>query len=268
VISTQLKAVARKAGLRCVGVARVRARWERGLLAAMPRLSSPPSAGRILCYHGVGTASWGINDVTPARFRRHLELAHQLGYRFVPAAHIARGFSSERDIAITFDDGLASVGTNAASILAEFDIPWTLFVVSDWASGNHGFDGGLLMTWREVERLAASGVEIGSHSVSHPDFGMLPAEEAKLELLESRRVIEARIGIKTTAFAIPMGQSGNWTEQAQSAAMDAGYEFVYAQSVDRRPRGTVPRAFIAGSDDSRVFKAALEGAFDGWEEWV
>jgi peptidoglycan/xylan/chitin deacetylase (PgdA/CDA1 family) len=238
------------------------------LLAAMPRLSSPPSAGRILCYHGVGTASWGINDVTPARFRRHLELAHQLGYRFVPAAHIARGFSSERDIAITFDDGLASVGTNAASILAEFDIPWTLFVVSDWASGNHGFDGGLLMTWREVERLAASGVEIGSHSVSHPDFGMLPAEEAKLELLESRRVIEARIGIKTTAFAIPMGQSGNWTEQAQSAAMDAGYEFVYAQSVDRRPRGTVPRAFIAGSDDSRVFKAALEGAFDGWEEWV
>ena len=42
------------------------------------------------------------------------------------------------DLAITFDDGLKSVLTNAAPILAEYDVPWSLFVVSDWADGRQG----------------------------------------------------------------------------------------------------------------------------------
>ena len=46
--------------------------------------------GRILCYHSVGQEEWGINDVTPAQFRRHIELALNAGYRFVPASEIAR----------------------------------------------------------------------------------------------------------------------------------------------------------------------------------
>jgi hypothetical protein len=60
----------------------------------------------------------------------------------------------------------------------------------------------------------------------------------------------------------------NWSAHAQAAAKEAGYEFVYAQSVIKRPAGTVPRTFITRGDDRRTFKAALEGAFDGWEEWV
>jgi hypothetical protein len=30
----------------------------------------------------------------------------------------------------------------------------------------------------------------------------------------------------------------------------------------------VPRTFITQFDDRRLFRAALEGAFDAWEEWV
>jgi hypothetical protein len=65
-----------------------------------------------------------------------------------------------------------------------------------------------------------------------------------------------------------MGQSMNWSVDAHSAAREAGYEFVYAQSVLKRPGGTVPRTLITRGDDRRIFKAALVGAFDGWEEWL
>lgn len=265
-VAPPLKAFARRAGIRRRGVAALRMRCERSVLAATSR-RRPTASGRILCYHSVGTPAWGVNDVTPARFRAHIELAIRLGYRFVRAATIAEGRASDRDLAITFDDGLLSVATNAAPILADLGIPWSLFIVTDWADGRHAFGDGVVMSWSEVERLAALGVEIGSHSASHPDFKLLQLHEASHELVESRRAIEARTGIVPKAFAIPLGQSKNWSSVAGAAAADAGYERIYAQSVTNRPPGTVARTFITRGDDGRVFRAALEGAFDTWEEW-
>jgi peptidoglycan/xylan/chitin deacetylase (PgdA/CDA1 family) len=262
-----IKAVARKAGLRRAGVAALRMQAERAMLATTATRRAA-AAGRVLCYHSIGTEQWGVNDVSPQRFRDQLELALSLGYRFVPAVAIAGGSASAKDLAITFDDGLLSVATTAAPILAEYEVPWTLFVVGDWADGRHGFGDGVVMGWGQVEKLAAQGVEIGSHSMSHPDFGSLSTEAARRELVESRRLIESRTGISTNAFAIPLGQSMNWSADAQAAAREAGYGFVYAQSVLKRPPGTVPRTFITRGDDRRIFKAALEGAFDGWEEWI
>jgi peptidoglycan/xylan/chitin deacetylase (PgdA/CDA1 family) len=262
-----LKAVARKAGVRRAGIAALRMQAERAVLAATVA-RRPLLTGRVLCYHSIGTEQWGVNDVSPQRFRDQLELALELGYRFVPAALVAGGGAAAKDLAITFDDGVLSVAQKGAPILAEYGIPWTLFIVAGWADGQHQFDDGIVMGWTEVEQLAARGVEIGSHSVSHPDFGSLPVSTARHELFESRRLIEARTGIRASAFAIPMGQSMNWSSEAEVAARDAGYELVYAQSVLKRPPATVPRTFITRGDNRRIFKAALRGAFDSWEEWM
>lgn len=266
-IVSPVKEVVRKAGIRRAGVAALRMQAERAVLATTSR-RRVAADGRILCYHSIGTRQWGVNDVSPDRFRAQIELALELGYRFVPAAAVAEGRALKTDLAITFDDGLLTVATNAAPILADYGVPWTLFVVADWTDGRHDFGDGVIMGWAEVARLAASGVEIGSHSVSHPDFGSLALASARHELGESRRLIETRTGIRTNAFAIPLGQSKNWSSDAHTAARDAGYELIYAQSVVNRPPGTVPRTFITRADHRRQFKAALEGAFDAWEEWV
>jgi len=266
-IGSPIKALARGAGIRRSRIAGFKTRYERNVLATTSR-RSPAGTGRILCYHSVGTPLWGINDVSPARFRDQIEFALRLGYRFVPAASVAHGNASANDLAITFDDGLMSVVTHAAPILADKGIPWTMFIVSGWADGRHPFGDGVVMGWAEVESLALAGVEIGSHSVSHPDFGLIPAGLALAELVESKRQIEERTGLHTAAFAIPLGQSKNWTAGAGAAAEEAGYELVYAQSVRCRPAATIPRTFITGVDDHRLFKAAIEGAFDEWEEWL
>src|SRR5215218_1530937 len=93
--------------------------------------------------------------------------------RIVPASEIARTGGGPNDLALTFDDGLMSVATTAAPILAEYGVPWSMFVVSNWADGLHTWDQDVLLGWREIERLAAAGAEIGSHSASHPDFRWL-----------------------------------------------------------------------------------------------
>lgn len=252
-------------GLRRRHVAAFRLRTERALLSRFARPAPEPRA-RILCYHGVGTPSWGVNDVSPVRFRQQLELARSLGYRFVSLEE-AVNHPRPGTLAITFDDGLRSVASNAAPILRELGVPYSIFAVADWLGGKHHFGDGICMTWDDLRELASAGASVGSHGVSHPDFGKLSEPQIVRELVDSAEAIAVRLGRRPDAFAIPFGGPTNWSETAAAAAAQAGYRIVLAQCERLRPAGTVARTFIASSDGEAAFRAALAGAFDEWAEW-
>jgi peptidoglycan/xylan/chitin deacetylase (PgdA/CDA1 family) len=118
-----------------------------------------------------------------------------------------------------------------------------------------------------VSALREAGITLASHSVTHPDFGRLDPDAASRELEVSRAQMFKMLDVDTDEFAIPLGQSRNWTPAAGVAAAEAGYKTVYAQSVNTRPEGTVARTFITRIDRPTVFRAALAGAYDNWEEW-
>jgi peptidoglycan/xylan/chitin deacetylase (PgdA/CDA1 family) len=214
----------------------------------------------------VGTPKWGVNDVSPRDFERHLQIAVDEGWSFATPAEVL----AEPDrplLALTFDDGLTTVLTNAVPVLQHHGVPATAFVVTGWADSTPpGFEG-LVLDWPGVRALGDSGVSLASHSVTHPDFGQLSPVDARAELQESRQRLHRMLDIWTDEFAIPLGQSANWTEAADQAAAEAGYTTVYAQSVNTRPGGTVPRTFITRIDKPMLFRAALAGAYDNWEEW-
>lgn len=246
----------------------VKALTERQAIARRARIGAPTS--RILCYHTVGMPKLGINDVSLPRIERQLAIAKDAGYRFVPAAELAAideavPVAGDLRLALTFDDGFRSILTTVAPLLRDLDIPWTAFVVSGFADGAKGHDD--FLDWAEIEKLAGAGVTIASHSVTHPNFSTLTRAQVVDEIQHSRTALRERIGIDTTEFAIPFGQSGNWPAQAHAAALDAGYDTIYAQSVQRRAPGTVARTFVTKFDDDRIFRAAVAGAFDRWEEW-
>jgi peptidoglycan/xylan/chitin deacetylase (PgdA/CDA1 family) len=269
-MSSVLKKFIRATGIRRRHVAAARMYCERHLLAASvgARSTRVRSIGRILCYHSIGQPAAGVNDVTPARFRRQIELALRFGFRFVPAVRIARTSGTPMDLAITFDDAWISVLSEAAPILQDFGIPWSLFVVSNWCDHRSDWAKKHLLPWGDIERLMADGVQIGSHSVTHPDFGLIERAQMIDELVDSREAIRRRLGFAPTSFAIPLGQSMNWPAVAGDLAREAGYEIVYAQAEDTRPSGTVPRTFVTSFDGDRIFSALLRGAYDRWEEWV
>lgn len=236
---------------------------ERWSLSTRPR----PGTGRarILAYHSVGTPQWGVNDVRPRDFERHLQVAADDGWEFgTPSQALAD--PDRKLLAVTFDDGVESVLRNAAPVLRLHGVPATMFVVTGWADG-YAPGAAPVLDWRGLEALQEAGLTLASHSVTHPDFGALGYDEALRELGGSRRRMRDALGLDVDEFAIPFGQSRNWSEASGRAAVDAGYTTVYAQSVDRRPRGTVPRTFVTRIDRPRLFRAALAGCYDGWEEW-
>jgi len=264
------KSILRRLGVNRMRAATIRMGCERRLLAAKrSRSLAPRDGGRILAYHAVGTPRWGLNDISPRRFRHQLKLALDAGFEFVDPLELVRSEGRSNQLAITFDDGLSSVLENAAPILRDLHIPWTLFIVSRWVEMGHPLFGSeMFLDWHDLERISGFGGSIGGHSATHRNFARLSTEETTQELFESRALVERRLGFAPTSFAIPFGQSADWTDSAARLAADAGYTVVYSQAEDTRFPGTVPRTKIAGTDNDFVFSAALRGAFDQWEEWT
>ena len=247
-----------------------RLRAERWALAAGQRVAGGPSPvrrGRILAYHSIGTPRCGVNDVRPRDFERHLQIAVDDGWSFAtPAEVIAE--PDKPQLALTFDDGMASVLANALPVLRHHGIPATAFVVTGWADGQIPDDWRrIVLDWRGVSALQDGGMTLASHSVTHPDFGRLEPAEARRELEVSRERLRRVLGVETSEFALPMGQSRNWSPAAGLAAAEADYTTLYAQCVNSRPEGTIARTFITRIDRPVLFRAALAGAYDNWQEW-
>ena len=63
----------------------------------------------------------------------------------------------------------------------------------------------LLLSWGEIGEMHNDGVAFGAHSVNHPILTNLPLEEAKREILQSKKDIDEKLGQPVTAFAYPNG---------------------------------------------------------------
>lgn len=240
---------------------------ERHALASVPG-RRPRDRGRILCYHAVGQPEFGVNDVPPDLFRRQIELALKLGYRFVAPAEIASTGGKPMDLAVSFDDALKTVRTQADPILREYHIPYSVFAVTEWCEQQHDWEKSGVLSWGELKEMIADGVEVGCHSATHRDFGEIDLPRMQDEFTRSRARFDERLGFVPDIFAIPFGQSKNWNETADKAAREAGFTVIYAQAEETRPPGTVARTFVTRFDNDHIFKASLRGAYDRWEEWV
>ncbi|MBI5660434.1 MAG: polysaccharide deacetylase family protein [Nitrosomonadales bacterium] len=77
-----------------------------------------------------------------------------------------------------------------------------------------------LMTFGELAELAADGHEIGSHSMTHCLMTECDDRALAYEVAESRRTLQARLGLPVESFCYP---NGNADERTALAVAEAGY---------------------------------------------
>jgi peptidoglycan/xylan/chitin deacetylase (PgdA/CDA1 family) len=61
------------------------------------------------------------------------------------------------------------------------------------------------MTWEQIRALAAAGMEIGSHSLTHRPPAALQRREIEIEMAESRKRLEDRLGVPVVSASSPTG---------------------------------------------------------------
>jgi peptidoglycan/xylan/chitin deacetylase (PgdA/CDA1 family) len=83
--------------------------------------------------------------------------------------------------------------------------------------------GAHAMSWSNVGEMARSGIEFGSHGMSHAVLSRLSDADLMRELTGSRRAIEQATGIPVSAIAYPVGGEHAIGERVVAAAREAGY---------------------------------------------
>jgi len=170
----------------------------------------------ILAYHSISDGPPPL-CVSPARFGEHVSSLADAGWTALTldellAGH-ARGGWPDRRVMFTFDDGLASFAREALPRLQRVGFSATLFVVAGRIGGETDWPGWPVDTPRErlldtaaLAEVAAAGVEIGAHAVSHVRLSTLGADAAAREVLDGRRRLEDLLSRPVRSFAYPFGE--------------------------------------------------------------
>ena len=132
-------------------------------------------------------------------------------------------------LAITFDDGYRGNATIAAPILERHGQRACFFVTTQWIGTDHvpWWDAEKTiqtrwMTWEQVRSLRAAGHDIGSHTQTHPDLGVIGKEEARREIGGGSTRLDAELGEHSGLFAYPFGGRKNMSDENQSVLKELG----------------------------------------------
>lgn len=220
---------------------------------------------RILTYHAVGSSAYGdylgLNTISVERFHEHLDiLANMPTAPLLPLA-ITR---DQLKVAVTFDDGYADNLYVAAPLLVERNIPFTVFVTSDFIRGQVD---GFLSPSDIIQLSRVPGATIGAHSRSHCNLTKCGKEELRAELEDSKHYLEDLIGMPVTSLAYPYGAADM---RVRDAAQCAGYEIGASCRFDinrvQHDALMLNRCTILCNDSRRVIRQKLRGDWD-WYRW-
>jgi peptidoglycan/xylan/chitin deacetylase (PgdA/CDA1 family) len=175
---------------------------------AGPQIPGAPPL--ILMYHYIRSVDQGSDplgyelSVTPDEFNNQMAWLHEQGYIGVRMDGITRCMRGEapcpsKAIALTFDDGYADAYTDALPVLKRYGMVATFYIITN-TIGQPGY-----LTWEQVAALRDAGMEIGAHTLSHPDLTLLDWETAGFEIEQSKVELEQRLGINVTSFCYPTG---------------------------------------------------------------
>jgi peptidoglycan/xylan/chitin deacetylase (PgdA/CDA1 family) len=173
----------------------------------------------ILLYHHVGISpSNSPYYISPYDFEQQMYLLHKWGYQTISVGLLVRALREgaelpPKPIILTFDDGSATVFSNALPIMQKYNFVGTVYIVSNYIGIPNYMDG------EQIRELHANGWEVGSHSLSHVDLTER-ADRQREEIIESRRRLEAILDLPILSFAYPFGA---YNADSVQFARQAGY---------------------------------------------
>jgi peptidoglycan/xylan/chitin deacetylase (PgdA/CDA1 family) len=230
------------------------------------------NAMSILTYHSIDV-SGSVVSCAPQDFADQMTYLSDEGFRGVSlreaVTHRQRhGSWPTKSVALTFDDGFANFYEQALPVLVKHNFAATVFVISghmnglnDWAEPPAELGPQKMLSWQQVVELVGSGVEIGSHTRTHPDLRRCGLEKARLEMNESRKEIEDHLGRRVESFAYPYGGT------SVALSMLAANEFSAActtqlRRADSDPLESLPRIDMYYIRSQSKLQRLLNGDLD------
>jgi len=164
----------------------------------------------------------------------------------------ASGRLPRRAVAVTFDDGFASLYDEALQVLRVHNVPATVFLVSgtlssepqsvDWVDTPVP-DTLRTLTADQIAEMRSEGIRFGSHSHTHRDLTSLTDHECLADLTTSRVILEDLLKQPVRMLAYPRGLHD---ERVRRLAARVGFTHAFALPERREQAGpySIPRVGV------------------------
>lgn len=196
----------------------------------------------ILMYHKVGAVPeksqlkklW----VTPQQFEGQLRYLSFSGYQtinFKLLKDFVQGKVSlpHQPVIITIDDGYENNYTDAFPLLKKFGFMATIFLVAETIGKTNLWHEPKteerlpMLNWEEILEMKKSGIEFGSHTLTHPNLEKCDQQKMNDEIKQSKKVLEEFLKEEVNVFSYPYG-AGAFSEKIRQVVKEAGYSFACA----------------------------------------
>jgi len=220
----------------------------------------------VLMYHYVDyTESGSSLFVSPESFARQIDFISRRGYRVLTLDEYTGYIKEGRDkgrknlVLLTFDDGREDNYTNAYPMLKEKGMSAVFFVPAGLIGEKD------VLNREQITEMSLSGMEFGSHSLTHSYLPALSYEELEREIIESKKILDELLGEEIRPIAYPIG---GYNEDTLELVRAAGYSIAFTTnrgfSKNRRNDDyfAVRRVKIKDSDSSFNLWLKLSGIYN------
>lgn len=181
----------------------------------------------ILMYHRLSepngsSARYDGLCVAPRAFAEQMRFLRDEGFTTLFVSEVVRAIRERRplparSVAVSFDDGYASVLENGMGALVATGAKASVYVITEHHRANKP---GFLAPEQIVELQRTGLVELGSHSRTHPDLTTLSDARLEDEIVASKAWIEELLGPGPLVFCYPYGR---YDRRAVALVERAGY---------------------------------------------
>jgi peptidoglycan/xylan/chitin deacetylase (PgdA/CDA1 family) len=251
-------------------------------------MSSSEPTVPILMYHSIThdvqsrAHPYYRTTTSPAMFAAQLKSLKTQGYASCTLGQAVRQLESKfeskkstaaKSVVLTFDDGFRNFYRNAFPLLNEYGFSATMFLPTAYiGDAPVAFKGEDCLTWAEVRELKQHGIDFGSHTVTHPRLRELSSSAINDEIVNSKEAIEQKLSCVIESFSYPYAfpkTDRDFTRVLRSLLQEAGYingvSTIVGRANRRSERLFLERLPVNSCDDTALFQAKLEGAYD-WLE--
>lgn len=174
----------------------------------------------VLNYHQIKNAPVSLS-ISLADFDAQMNYLSSHGYVSITPDELYSGLSGKlelpkKPVLITFDDGYADNYTNAYPILRRYGMRATIFVIPAFVGVYQNY-----LTWDEILEMQDGGITFESHTMNHSKLEELPDDEIRSELLNSKAVLEEKLGQPVEFLAYP---TGTYNLHIAGIAKEVGYK--------------------------------------------
>lgn len=221
----------------------------------------------ILTYHSISNKIEPDETVSPEEFERQLQYIIKKNYKVLSLEEAIKYLQTDFEkvagtIVITFDDGYRDNYYNAYPLLKKYNLPATIFLISDFIKNN----GNKYLSLSQIREMKDNGISFGSHTISHRILVKLTNEEVIKEIKDSKVTLESQLGRSIGFFAYPVGTRADFNDKTKRIVKTNEYECacsnIYGMNGENSDMFELKRIGIETTDNFFIFRKKLDGALN------